>query len=305
MIKTVLKKLIRGLGLEGYRSGKILISQIQAVDPKATLVGGKVCSCGLEIDPVKDRWILESVPILVDLQTASGFSFRSSGSTLRAVRGKTEFEIISHLETGIVFDVYSRGVYRLLTSEPVLLIDVGANIGVSAVYAATELGAEVHGFELVPAVASRAAEHVERNKLSGQVTIHPFGLGRADEEIEVLFSENLTGETSLHFATCAGAEAKKIPCTVKSVEVLRPILEASAKRKFLKLDCEGSEYSILEALSGAGLLSHFDGFLLEYHEIPNDRGRVWLEEFLVENGYDVPSFLRPGYDHEMMYAFRR
>ncbi len=305
MIKTVLKKLIRGLGLEGYRSGKILISQVQAVDPKASLVAGKVQSCGLDIDPVADRWILESVPILVDLQNASGFSFSATGGKLQARRDKTEFEIISHLETGIIFDVYSRGVYRLLTSEPVMLVDVGANIGVSAVYAATELGAEVHGYELVPSVASRAAEHVARNGLSNQVTIHPFGLGKSDAEIDVLFSDTLTGSTSLHLATGAGNEAKKIPCTVRSVEVLRPILEGSAKRKFMKLDCEGSEYTILDALQESGLLNPFDGFLLEYHEIPNDKGRPWLEEFFVRNGYDVHSFLKPGFNHEMMYAFRR
>jgi FkbM family methyltransferase len=305
MIKPLLKSVIRVLGLEGKRSKNILISQVQAFDPKATLVDGKVSSCGLLIDPDQDRWVLESLPILADLHKHANFSFTLAGTKLIAARGEVKFEIVSMLEAGMLFDIYARGVYRLLTAESILLVDVGANIGISAVYAASELGAEVHGFELVPSVASRAITHVATNGLESRVHINAFGLGRSEAEIEVLFSEEHAGSTSLHLNSAQSPGASKVPCTIRSVEVLRETFTSSKKRKFMKLDCEGAEYSILEALEESQLLSELSGFLLEYHEIPDGKGRVWLEQFFVRNGFDVHSFLKPGSNHEMMYAFRR
>jgi FkbM family methyltransferase len=305
MIKSLIKALIRSLGLEGVRSKNILISQVQSYDPKAALVDGKVASCGLLIDAERDRWVLESLPILVDLQNHAGFTFKLEGARLTAVREKVSFEIVSMLEAGMIFDIYARGVYRLLTGDPFLLIDVGSNIGVSAVYAASELGAEVYGFELIPSLASRAMAHVDRNGLGQQVYVHPVGLGKSEEQIEVLFSEEHAGSTSLHLDSSQSEGAIRVPCQIRSVEVLREILAKSTKRNFMKLDCEGAEYSILEALQDSSLLKEFSGFLLEYHEIPGGKGRVWLEEFFVQHGFDVHSFLKPGFNHEMMYAFRR
>lgn len=305
-MKTVLKKIIKMVGLQGARSSKQLLIDVQRTDPSATLDQGVLTSLGLKLNPVDDFWIVQALPIFSVLVEHLGFRLEKSEKHVRATRGQVTFEVQSSIEAGILQDIYGRSVYRLITDKPYLIVDVGANIGVSAIYHASEFGAEVHGFELVPQVANRAADHVKSNHLDSLVTIYPFGLGRVDQEINVPFSDDLTGGTSLHNFNNVNPEAGTVKCKVCCVESsVRSILAGSTKEKFVKMDCEGAEYEILESLDESGLLKEFSGFLMEYHEISDTRNRIWLEQFFSTRGFYVHSMTKPGFNHEMLYAFRR
>lgn len=304
-MKAVIKGVLKLLGLEGSRTRQRVLSEVKRLDPDAVVSSSGIQSIGLDIRLPDDFWMVESYPILYPLFEL-GFRMERVEDKIRLSNSRATFTIQSQLEAGIVFDVYARGVYRLIAKEQFLLIDVGANLGIASIYAAQELGAKVEGFELVPGVAERARAHVSASNAGEAITIHSFGLGRSDAEIEVVFSEKLTGSTSIHLPTGAGSEAQRVRCEVKGVaKTLGPILEGSALPKFMKLDCEGAEYEILEALLESNLLGHFDGLLMEYHNLSNDRNRKWIEQFCAGNGFWVHSHTKPGFDNEMIYAFRK
>jgi hypothetical protein len=71
-------------------------------------------------------------------------------------------------------------------------------------------------------------------------------------------------------------------------------------KKIAKIDCEGAEYEILDALKEADLLSYFDVFMIEWHLL----GASDLIHTLSENGFVIfspqPTQTKVG----MVYAFK-
>jgi FkbM family methyltransferase len=304
-MRAVAKKLIKALGLEGSRSRKLVFKDIQRIDPTASLIGKQVKSLGLTFDPIAESWITHSISMIGELKSHCGFQFEKRSDHLFATSGKNQFVVQSAIEVGIIYDVFGRNVYRLITDKPVTIIDVGANIGIASVYFASELKARVYGFELVPAVAARAQEHIAICGLTDQVTVIACGLGKATMEIEVPFSEELTGNTSLHWEVESRPTTKNVQCKVQSVgEALNPILSEAKTSIFMKLDCEGAEYEILEAMADENLLSKISGFMIEYHELSPQRNRLWIEEFLTAHGFTSIALQRPSANHDMIYTMR-
>lgn len=304
-MRTLVKKLIHSLGLEGIRSRKAVLQDIRRVDPTATLNGKNIESQGLSFDPIAEPYILYSLPMIAELQTHCGFSFVKQGDKLKVTAQGIQLTVQSAIEVGIIYDVFGRNVYRLVTEKPLTIIDIGANIGIASIYFAKELNAKVHAFELVPSVAARAQAHVFDCGLSDRVTVYPVGLGKDSITLDVPFSEELTGNTSLHWEVENRPTTQSVTCQVESVkDTLGPILSAASTPIFMKLDCEGAEYEILAAMKAEGQLAKIDGFLMEYHNISPDENRTWIENLLKSQGFNCVSLRKPSNNHDMIYAFR-
>jgi hypothetical protein len=72
---------------------------------------------------------------------------------------------------------------------------------------------------------------------------------------------------------------------------------------FLKLDCEGAEYEILQKLHESGLLPKIKVVIIEWHF----KGYESLEKLLGANGFTSVVFPRPTptiSDMGMIYAFK-
>jgi FkbM family methyltransferase len=123
-------------------------------------------------------------------------------------------------------------------------IDIGANIGAFAVWAAS-FGATVQAIEPDPESAELARRNVELNGLSRFVTVHTMAI-TADEE---------NGTATLHRNTAKGNVWRN--SLVKEWRGGDSILTPTAPARELwqpdvhvKLDAEGSEMPILELLAG-------------------------------------------------------
>jgi hypothetical protein len=68
-----------------------------------------------------------------------------------------------------------------------------------------------------------------------------------------------------------------------------------------KIDCEGAEYQIIDALAEAGLLEKVDAFLIEWH----GRGDAPIREKLLAAGHAVWPRAHPGANHGMIYSSLR
>jgi len=172
-----------------------------------------------------------------------------------------------------------------------VVIDVGANIGMFAVYAAVAAGASrVVAYEPFPESFALLQRNAEGNRLSAITPRRRAVAGTAGTR--ALFLAGRHGTNSL-FGD--GGEAVQVDCLTLA-DVLAG--EAIERCHFLKLDCEGAEYEILLAAS-ADVLARIDRIALEYHDAKTSHThgelRVWLEQhgFAVRTRDHVSS--RSGY----------
>ncbi len=196
-------------------------------------------------------------------------------------------------ELHIVHEVFVEEIYRV---EPgsVHVWEIGANTGFASLYFAHVLGATVTAFELFPELAARAEALLEANSTPG-VKVHALGVARTAGELELEFFPESAGSNGLfgnHAPDRAGT-ARLAKVRLISVEEAFKLLESDANAKpiFAKIDCEGAEYQIVEALAETGLLKRLAGCVIELHETGGDPNQ--LVAHLVEAGFLVhrqPSF---------------
>lgn len=167
--------------------------------------------------------------------------------------------------------------------SPVLL-DIGANIGLISLYAASKLpNAKIYAFEPGPQQSGFFARTVDENKLAGRVTLSAQALGDKEEKKTFIthFSQDASGDGFID----TGRAGEPIPIDVE-VTTLDSWWKKNNKLHIdvVKLDTEGSEFLVLK---GA------ENFLREvkpvvYMEIepknlkvyPHKRGDIlaWLNE---------------------------
>ena len=168
------------------------------------------------------------------------------------------------------------------------VIDIGANIGVFAVYAATSASnVEVLAFEPFPENTDWLRRNVSESNLSN-VTVYQKAVAGVTEErilqtcdswIMHSLSET-TGEKSE--LTNENGNSIHVQCVG-----FNDIIERIPKCDLLKIDCEGSEYEIF-CSSSPETLKKIKRIVGEYHPLDKDRknGKA-LCNYLESKGFDI------------------
>lgn len=163
------------------------------------------------------------------------------------------------------------GEARLDPASVRTVLDIGANVGISALYFSRAFpNAQIHAFEPEPQNCRLLSANAAGN---GRIVVHPFALGSEDGELKLFYSDdnsNLGGFSSYD----TGIDAKR------SVSV--PVRHAGralaalgiGRADVIKIDTEGAEWDILtsldtELLAGARLImgelhGHKDFALLDF-----------------------------------------
>ena len=159
-------------------------------------------------------------------------------------------------------------------------MDIGANIGDTAIYFALNGAAKVTAFEPYPYSFELAKANVASNGLSGAIELHNTAVGEKDSSILLGQGESFGG-TELS----ESSDGKRIEVVSLGSIAKKDGLDGA----LLKMDCEGSEYGIILS-SGDDVLCRFSAIILEYHY-----GYLNLKARLEAAGFKVSILKRPIY----------
>jgi FkbM family methyltransferase len=222
----------------------------------------------------------------------------TSGDSLRAAR---DGDLLSMLGEVWVDRRYLPGEWR--RAETPTVVDIGANVGVFAVWTARELGAtRIVAIEPDPGSATLLRANLSRNRVDG-ATVVEAALGD-DHRVATLYRRGPAAMNTLFARDIYGSRFE--PTAKVSVLTLDDVFERFAidRCDLLKLDCEGAEYEILYGASMESL-ARVHHVAAEWHVGLNDHDPDRLQDFLERRGFAVKRF--PPLDEEggHLHASRR
>lgn len=185
-----------------------------------------------------------------------------------------------------VFVVYFHHDYGSIVPGSVV-VDIGANIGVFAVYAATKGAKRVYAFEPNIEAYTILCENVRSNGLED--VIRPFNCAISDKDGMVRIPRQSSpynsiikndGQDNGRQRPVADVDAEYD--SVPAYTLDRILQEQGVERiDMLKLDCEGAEFDILPGLSTSSC-NKISDIRMEYHAEPEA-----LIESLIPRGFKV------------------
>lgn len=168
--------------------------------------------------------------------------------------------------------------YDRLYVKDKVVIDIGANIGDTAVYFALKGAKHIYAFEPYPYSYEIAIKNIKLNNLKDKITLLNEGCSNIKEIIKVEANYKNIGSTDLK----TFSKGNKINITTLSDIIKRFNINYSA---ILKIDCEGCEYGVLLDTKNSDL-RRFKQIQIEYHY-----GYLNLKKKLEAAGFIVISTL--------------
>jgi FkbM family methyltransferase len=192
-----------------------------------------------------------------------------------------------------------------------VVIEIGANVGFASLFFARQLpDVIVEGFEPVPATYERALKNLSLNpELAKRIRLHNYGLAADDSEAKILFDRQRPGNATLIKENLFTASvAEEVPVKLRRAsDVIREVRDRhSGRRVIVKIDCEGSEYQILDELESSGSLRQIDCVLAEWHRVSSTVNGGCLRSVFARNGFlaCISDRFATGAPVGMLYAFR-
>jgi FkbM family methyltransferase len=173
---------------------------------------------------------------------------------------------------GMIIEQFIEEQYKWLRVAGRQVLDLGANIGDSAIYLALNGASHVFALEPYPYTYRLARRNVELNGLEKQVTVLNLGCGK---DGTITIDPELKSEPSSNLVQCEAGERVAVVSLKKIVETYE-LSDAVAK-----IDCEGGEYELIQG-AGDRELRAFSQMMIEYHH-----GYASLEDRLCKAQFEV------------------
>ena len=174
-------------------------------------------------------------------------------------------------------EIFTAEIYQFKTTNPhPIILDCGANIGLSTLYFAMQYpNASIHAFEPDASIFYLLQKNIQDNHLSN-VTLHNQAIWTQDTELS--FSNK-------------GSEASQIDATGQSPTKVKAtrfadFLKQFEKVDFVKMDIEGAEFEVVQDC--ADQLHKIQNFFLEYHGTSSETQKlITLLDFVKKAGFRV------------------
>ncbi len=178
-------------------------------------------------------------------------------------------------DNGAKIDIFFREEYAFLNVDDKVVVDIGANIGDTAIYFELKGARRIIALEPYNFSFKLALENIKKNQLENLVTVVncAYGIG---EDVLLVNEQNADRTRDLHVSRAEETKAVKI----KRVSLWDIIQSYNLQSFVLKMDCEGCEYDLLKEKNEA--LDRVEAMQIEYHY-----GYEPLSNYLVNHGFDV------------------
>lgn len=202
-----------------------------------------------------------------------------------------EIYIESLEEFHILNEVFINDDYRFSSNSKSILIDIGANIGISSLFfSRCKYINKIFAFEPVKDTYDQAQYNLKLNEKINKVEwIKNVGLGRNNRKESFLFDSKTKGNTGIRgklspsYLENEFAIKREVQICDASVEINKILKTVNDEKIIIKMDCEGAEYEILDNLFESGVIDQIDVLLLEWH----DNGVEEIEKLLLESGFNL------------------
>lgn len=198
--------------------------------------------------------------------------------------------------SGTIAVVFIKKDYGKIPAPESTIIDIGANIGVYALYASQQKGVRVYAYEPMPDNFTLLKKNIEMNKLNSKVIPFQLAISGAKEERTLYLGtspmHSFLPDTEAPFHAGfldVSKHGKQHSITVECIS-LKDVFDSHAIQRcdMLKIDCEGGEYDILYNLPHK-YFSKIKRMRLEYHNHLNNPKNTGssLIEFLQRKGFAI------------------
>lgn len=233
---------------------------------------------------------------------------------LRCRVGGVDVTVRSLEELYILSEIYVHGVYNIATATPLVVWDIGMNVGFASLYFAMRDGVYVVGHEPLRETYHLACDNLRLNpQVARKIRAFNYGIGGADHTETVTYCQawkgsvgtrGVVGDVTLR-GVMFGINERNTTFTDEEIvvknasDVLRSILsEYPGLPVVAKIDCEGAEYEIIAALHEEGLLPAITAIMMEWHR----DGPHPLMEHLAAAGFTTFSLRPESGQMGMIYA---
>jgi len=172
--------------------------------------------------------------------------YKSSLGTFVTRKGTLDFQFLNF--------AYEHNVKRFVLQhykDYNLFFDIGANIGTYSFLLAGK-GIPCHAFEPAKENYKSMMVNIMVNNVESLITIHPYGLGKANAEVDFIFESVNTGASHLagshtDYVETRGEVAIKGKAEIRTLDSILSTINYNKDDKILiKIDTEGMEIEVLE-----------------------------------------------------------
>ena len=175
---------------------------------------------------------------------------------------------------GMIKEQFIEEQYKWLDVKDRVVIDIGANIGDTAIYFALKGAKHVYAFEPYSYSYGIAMQNIKLNKLQDKITLLKEGCGGKEGKIKVDVSYKNVGGTDLkNFKNGNNIDITTLGELIKRFGIV--------DNAILKIDCEGCEYEVLLGAQNSDLRK-FKQIQIEYHY-----GYLNLKKKLEDAGFNI------------------
>jgi FkbM family methyltransferase len=219
-----------------------------------------------------------------------------------------KYNIHSGTNLTIVDEMLLENAYNVSVTEPCVVLDIGMNVGYASLYfSAIPNVKKVYAFEPFGDTFLIAQQNFVLNEnYSRKIQPYNYGISNYTGTVEVPMLEagSVGASTEKSFISDQNIQsAKSITVNVRDIlDVLKEIRGDNPRMNIgLKIDCEGEEYNILEAMHAHNGFERVVFLCIEWHLKGQDR----IKEILTSNNFivfDNPKNLAGEYG--LIYGFR-
>jgi FkbM family methyltransferase len=209
----------------------------------------------------------------------NGFTFSFNNNNIFLKKNGLNIRIETEEEFFIINEVFIENVYKIESNDDYIVCDIGMNVGITSLYFSQFENIKlIYGFEPLKPTFECAAHNFSLNKEHiAKIVPYNYGLSNADKTLLINYDPNNKGNVgikNMHRILKEESSKEKIELKDASKALLEIISSHPSEKFLVKIDCEGSEYDIIENFESEAILRSVNIFIIEWHNMENHKVRV-------------------------------